>query len=249
MKLGKFMNKLLLMCCLLVCNKGLAEEMGQYGPFRKLANNSVLEDIDAHVNPRHGVYYRHATHHVWGHECTHAINSDLRLANLGHNCFYLLNDRWYKLKLVQGQTLKDVAKNIPLNLHSPLYKTYLVDSIRDWNDMPTYLFDEWSAYINGLSVIRDYGQKDIHEQGWRAALFCVYSLCVIYTYDINNVDYDRADYIKFAQIQINRCFPLLDKKADFIYNTRLSEPESAQLKKWIVDNFGPATYLKLIGEY
>lgn len=246
----KFMRFLIVL--LLLAQFCQAEEK-HYGSVRKVENSSILADIDAHVDPKHGTYYRDASLSTWGHECTHAINADLRIKELGqtgqlYNCFYLLNNKYYRLKQYPGVRLEEVGQIVPKSLRSaPIYKTYFVDSLRDWNDTPTYIFDEHSAYINGTYVTREYELPE-NSSGQFAALFSVYSCCVLMTYDSKNVNYDRADYVNFLKIQIDRLSPKL-KDSDFVYAKHLDfEPDCVILRKYIRDNFGEKYYRKLFGE-
>jgi hypothetical protein len=54
-----------------------------------------------------------------------------------------------------------VAPLIPQNLRSTRYRLYLISQARSWNNQPTYLFDEWVAYINGTEAGIDQVNKGL----------------------------------------------------------------------------------------
>lgn len=86
------------------------------------------------------------------HETTHGINSEVRneyflKLKKKVNAFYCLDGR---AVIVEEPNMKksQVDKFIPAVLRSYRYNLYIVGQ-KDWDDTPTYLCDEWSAYVNG----------------------------------------------------------------------------------------------------
>ncbi|MFA5758549.1 MAG: hypothetical protein WC942_04205 [Clostridia bacterium] len=114
-------------------------------PVRNMPGNSILIDVQNQLVSGHP--YNDPDPITTVHECTHGINS--RLRGLYHKpSFYVLKNRAFIFHEVPG-TLRDVANKIPINLRGDVYKLYLVDSRRWWNDTPSYVFDEFVAYTNG----------------------------------------------------------------------------------------------------
>lgn len=116
----------------------------------------VLTDIERHIDPKHGTQYRFKDLTVWGHETTHGVNSDIRMtiAKHGQNGFYCLDNRAMVLTEPRCR-ITDVAPLVPQAVRGGRYNLYLVQQARSWNDMPTYILDEWVAYINGCEVAAD----------------------------------------------------------------------------------------------
>ncbi len=110
------------------------------------------------------------------HECTHGINSRLRWL-YGKPSFYVLNNKAIILDEPKG-TLAKVANRIPVDSRGKLYQLYLVDARQWWNEQPTYVFDEFSCYINGAQARRELGRTDRKEAIEFMAEFIVYSVCV-----------------------------------------------------------------------
>jgi len=110
------------------------------------------------------------------HECTHGINSRLRGLH-GKPSFYVLNNKAIILEEPKG-ILRSIAEKIPVDYRGKTYQTYLVDARRWWNEQPTYIFDEFSAYINGAQARRDLGRTDRGEAIEFMGEFIVYAVCV-----------------------------------------------------------------------
>lgn len=127
-------------------------------PKQKSSHNSrygpVLTDIVEHLPSKYGNKYDDSSLTTTGHETLHGINSELRnnhAAGRNMNGFYCLND---KAAFIENPkvTIGDVAKRVPSSLRFSRYQLYLVQQRQGWDDTPTYLIDEWIAYIGGAEV-------------------------------------------------------------------------------------------------
>lgn len=125
---------------------------------KSLDDSSIYNDvISRQLDPFGNQNGRHTNVH----ETAHGIHSDLRneyQKKLGYECnaFYCLNGRAVVLK-DPNFYIKDITKNIPKSLRSYRYHLYFVEQLKDWNDMPTYVLDEWTAYILGSEcAVEDY---------------------------------------------------------------------------------------------
>jgi hypothetical protein len=50
---------------------------------------------------------------------------------------------------------------------------------QSWNEQPSYVFDEWCAYTNGLEARYRLGIRDRQETGRYAAEFIAYAVCTL----------------------------------------------------------------------
>lgn len=103
------------------------------------------------------------------HETVHGINSELRnhfkiKLNKNVNGFYAGAGKGIIIQNPAIQ-LRDVIPYIPSILRGYRYNLYFVKQLGDWNEVPTYPIDEWSAYIAGAEcAVDDKKQKLNHEK-------------------------------------------------------------------------------------
>jgi len=90
------------------------------------------------------------------HESIHWVNSQLR-NRYGRPCFYLGSGKFVCLKNEPRTTLATVARQV--EFRGGVYDLYLVRQqtpmaagMGDWNQQPSYLMDEWSAYLGASRV-------------------------------------------------------------------------------------------------
>lgn len=167
------------------------------------ADGSVLSDTI-----RHCVRWKEmsdSSKTTTAHECTHGINAEMRNkvgvsyetefkdglsmpitvqgygAGQAVNAFYVLNGRGVVLN-EPGIRKRDVAKNIPSALRGDRFSTYITGQPA-WDGQPLYIFDEWSAYVNGARCGIDMvgrGQNPDKSDLMRGPLeFSIYSLALM----------------------------------------------------------------------
>jgi hypothetical protein len=149
-----------------------------------------------------GHQYRDSDRIGWAHETTHGINSDLRqkfgknmmevilddyvpsitvfkCVDLGQrvNGFYCLENR-AAIIVEPNVTIGAVAKLVPKSLRGDVYKLYLVDMARSWDDTPLYICDEWSAYTSGSACRLDLGIKERQETVQYMMEFDIYAIAL-----------------------------------------------------------------------
>jgi hypothetical protein len=115
-----------------------------WGPF--------LNDIENHLPGRYGDRYASADGITHAHETTHAINSHLtnHCNDTGQSAygFYVGADR--AAVIVEPRLkLSQVAAVIPRALRGSRYDLYFIRQQKYFEDRPLYVFDEWTAYVNG----------------------------------------------------------------------------------------------------
>jgi hypothetical protein len=115
-----------------------------WGPF--------LLDIDSHLPEEFGDHYSSRDLITHAHETTHGINTYLtnRYNRTGKPAygFYVGDDR--AIVLVEPKVkLSQVAALIPKSVRGSRYKLYLDEQRQYFENHPLYIFDEWTAYVNG----------------------------------------------------------------------------------------------------
>lgn len=141
-----------------------------------------LTDVDKHREINEDTVYGDVLSHSFGepygdrygrrinvHETSHGITSELRnfyekALKRKLNVFYILNGKCIVLE-ESSIDMRSVTQYIPKNLRSYRYDLYFVKGIVDWNDMPSYIIDEWNSYIlAGKSSVEDFHNGLIREK-------------------------------------------------------------------------------------
>jgi hypothetical protein len=120
----------------------------------EILGNDNLSDILRHCEKDSFKEFHGRT--TQAHETVHIINSFARneMFSKGRkrtNVFYCGQG---KALVVENPSfnLTHVSNFIPGVLRGPRHKLYLVNQLEHWGDTPTYLLDEWSAYIAGAET-------------------------------------------------------------------------------------------------
>jgi len=144
----------------------------------------TLRDVLAHLPPKDAAAARDPKSPedlvTWAHEATHFVNS--RLSTTKTRGFYTLFDQGWRLPLTKRTTLTHVADAIPEKLRGRTFKTYLIDSRRDWDTYPLYLFDELVAYQSGTIVRQELGwakRRETEEFMAELAIYAAYMVEVV----------------------------------------------------------------------
>ncbi len=155
---GEFRSGCLLLACWLSSSIDSASaEWIEVPPLRQVQTTqlgNVLADIESRMPTGH--VYRDQDMVTWAHETTHGINSRLRVAQKRPrvNVFYVTHGRAIVLAEPRVK-LAHVAAAVPPRLRGGVYQLYLQQSLRDWNDSPLYVLDEWMGYTNGTAALVD----------------------------------------------------------------------------------------------
>lgn len=198
----------------------------------------------------------HAGRHVNVHETAHGIHSDLRneyQEKLGYRCnaFYCLKGKAVVLK-EPNITIKDIKKYIPKNLKSYRYNLYFVEQLKDWNDVPTYILDEWNAYILGSECAVDDYQKKIDTPKSDAVSGCldfsIYSIATAMAVKELDPDYwqknpEFKEFIKYNLKRAETAFFLgkdvfKSSAQDKLLDSFLNDKESGNLKNFMKEELG-----------
>lgn len=125
---------------------------------------TALTDIVRHLHPTYGSQYDYPDDRItWGTLVSHGISSHLRFAynvtGKPANGFYVMKDR-ATLVVEPAIHLADVAPRVPASLRGARFQSAVVGPVKDWNDMPTFILEQWIASTNGSEV-----GIDLVEQG------------------------------------------------------------------------------------
>jgi hypothetical protein len=93
------------------------------------------------------------------HETVHGINNQLRnqykiQLKKNINGFYAGHGRGIIIENPK-LTIRDIIPYIPNSVRGYRFNLYFVQQLGDWNDVPTYPIDEWTAYIAGAECAVD----------------------------------------------------------------------------------------------
>lgn len=144
-------------------------------PTREPVGDHFLERIDCRVPPPVTFFdysinknrtinfsaelneYRQKRDYItWGHEATHFINSNIRYNKIGYNGLYLVSlNQGFLLKEPEHIHILSVWTSIPKENRCDVYDLYFEQS-KSWRDKPLYVYDEFSAYVNGACVASQY---------------------------------------------------------------------------------------------
>jgi hypothetical protein len=198
----------------------------------KEKNALFLTDVDRHRNINENTVYGDVLSHSLGepygdrfgrrinvHETSHGITSELRnfyqkALNKKLNVFYILNSKCIVLE-ESNIDMRLVTTYIPKNLRSYRYNLYFVKGLQDWNDMPSYIIDEWNSYILGsMSAVEDFNNGILNEKvdDVSGCLdFSIYSVCFAMAVKEHHKDYWNSypqfkNTVKYLLIKAEKTF-------------------------------------------
>jgi len=205
-------------------------------PLREVRDlGPVLTDVESHLNPGHP--YRDADPLTWTHEGLHGVNSLLRNK---HGCpaFYVLENRCVLLQEPKT-TLSKVAAAVPVSLRGRVYRLYLIEQQRYWQNEPSYCFDELTAYAASAEAAK---QRKVYDRGATdfALELTVYSTCVPMVSKSNDPRMKA-----FLRLEIERVVNL-SKHSDYLDQLR-AEPDAKALRAFMVRYYGSTWTKKVLG--
>jgi hypothetical protein len=191
------------------------------------------------------------------HETVHGIHSDVRNEyekKLGYrlNALYCLDGNVILLKEPKI-TIRHVIKYVPEELRSYRWNLYFVQQLSNWDDQPTYILDEWIAYILGSKCAVNDHELGINTHRSDAVSGCldfsIYSVAFAMAVKEHDPNYWR-DYpefketIKYHLIQAEKTLGAgLDvsafnsEKQDSLYNNLLHHINGEDMRKFLLDEF------------
>jgi hypothetical protein len=164
----------------------------------------TLRDIARHLPPQDVLKARHDDDLItWAHEAHHFLNS--RLSDAHKRGFYLLDNSVWRFPIPENTRLSMVAAEIPDTARGTVFKTYLIDSQKDWDAIPLYVFDEATAYWSGAMVRQEIGRKDRQETERFGVELLVYSMYAAQEIcKRESDDYPKQELLEFLDLLIAR---------------------------------------------
>lgn len=164
----------------------------------------TMKDIARHLPPQDILKARHDDDMItWAHEAHHFLNS--RLSDSRKRGFYLLDNSVWRFPMPEHTRLSMVAAAIPDSARGQVYKTYLIDSQKDWDSIPLYMFDEAVAYWSGAMVRQEIGRKDRQETERFGVELLVYSMYMVQEMcKRESEDYPKQELLDFLDLLIAR---------------------------------------------
>jgi hypothetical protein len=141
---------------------------------------------------------------TWAHEASHFVNS--RLSGTKHRAFYTLEGEAWRVPLTEKTTLDHVAATIPAAMRGKTFKTYLVDSKKDWGSYPLYLFDELIAYQHGAMVRQELNwtrRRETEEFMGELAVYSAYMVDEVCRREGD--EYPVGQLVEFYGVLLERC--------------------------------------------
>jgi hypothetical protein len=191
------------------------------------------------------------------HETAHGIHSDVRNKyekelKTQLNAFYCLDGNVILLKDPKV-TMRHVVKYVPSNLRSYRWNLYFVDQLQYWDDKPTYILEEWVAYILGSKCAVDDAQKGIviHKSDAVSGCldFSIYAVALAMTVKNHDPEYwenypDFKEMIRYNLIQAEKTLGAgLDisefnsEKQDLLYSNLLYSKDGEEIRQFLIDEF------------
>lgn len=195
--------------------------------------------------------------HINVHETAHGIHSDLRneyekLLKYRLNAFYSLNGNVIILK-ESNITIRHVVKFVPLKLRSYRWNLYFVEKLPDWNDQPSYILDEWVAYILGSKCAVEDNNKNIATIKSDAVSGCldfsIYAVAFAMAVKTHDNEYWKnnpqfKEVIKYYLIQAEKTLgegleieAFNSEQQDNLYRNFLYDQEAKDIRQFLLDHF------------
>lgn len=191
------------------------------------------------------------------HETVHGIHSDYRNEYQKHlkynlNALYCLDGNIVIVR-EPNITIRHVVKYIPKNLQSYRYQLYFVQQLADWNDAPTYILDEWVAYILGSKCAVEDHKKGINTHKSDAVSGCldfsIYATAFAMAVKEHDPEYwekypEFKEIIHYHLIQAEKTLgqgldirEFNSEKQDALYNSLLYDYDSKNIRDFLFTEF------------
>ena len=166
----------------------------------------ALTDLVTHLPASYGTQYDVPDDFPsWGRVVTVGIDNFLtnyqNVTGKTAGGFYLMKNRFTLVVEPPATKLASVATYVPVSLRGSRYQDSLVQPLTNWNDTPTYVFDDWVSYTNGSEVgveLVKNGSYNVQTDGVAANLeLTVYSLAL----GLAVATLDAAYYASYTQFR------------------------------------------------
>lgn len=223
--------------------------------YREYSENDIYSDVLSHSKQKpHGDKDGRYTS---VHETAHGIHNELRqqykpLLKKSINGFYCLNGR---VAIVDDPHIKirHVQRYIPEVLRSSRYKLYLEDQLVYWDDVPTYILDEWNCYVLGAECAVDDFKRNRQLEKTNAVSgaleFSIYSTALAMAVKENDPIFWRTNtqfksFIKYNLIRSERVFSagayvpeFHNKEQERLQRTLLNHKDAEPIREFLKTEF------------
>jgi hypothetical protein len=145
-----------------------------------------------------------------------------------------------------NSSVSAAARQVPSTLRGSVFNLYMVEQARSWDDISTYIFDEWVAYTNGSAVRLDLGIKERGETVTFMTEFSVYSICLAAA-----CKSDDTQFKGFLKWHLSRAMDIYNKSnvgGAQAYWTKFKEnADSENLRGFCKSYFGESWTHKVLG--
>lgn len=219
--------------------------------YHNLLSDCIYSDVLSHSkdNPFGNAHGRYTNVH----ETAHGIHSELRNQyRNNYNAFYCLKGQAVLLKN-PNLKIRHVSKYIPSVLRSSRYKTYFINQLSDWDDVPTYILDEWNCYLLGAECAVDdhYRQRDLdHTDAVSGAFeFSIYSVALAMAIKDIDTEYwsSYPQFKKFIRYNLHRSSKAFEtgslvpafryKEQDRLQQALLNDPDAEPIRLFLKNEF------------
>ncbi len=211
------------------------------------AKHVVLYDTESHITAGHAYYGISESNTV--HETTHGINSVLRIKH-EKPAFYCLDDIVYLLDNTKSTRITHALQFVNRDLAGDAYQHYMVEQrfphpkfpgSLGWDDYPFYIFDEWSAYINGVECVVELiksGNFVITADTYRPTLgkalqMAAYSAAVIAAIITYERGYEINQVVELWNFQYTRTLALLNVSNELKHRKLYDPAHNVYLDKFV----------------
>lgn len=190
------------------------------------------------------------------HETTHMITSDLRNAHRQSsgkkvNGFYVTQGKGV---IVEEPKIRksDMIPFVPQSLKSYRYSLYVAGS-HTWDDTPTYIFDEWVAYVNGgMTGVDDVAKGKNREQTDAVSGcldFSIYSVAICMATEAKDPQFFQSNdqFKRFVRWHLQRAYetyeagaklePFKNAKQEELLVALRTSPDAQRMRDFITKHF------------
>lgn len=224
---------------------------------RDVKTDSVLCEIVSYsVEPPFGSKHGRPTN---AHETAHGIHASYRNKHTTPgrrvNALYMRDGR---IAIVEEPDFLIEHIDVPEVLRSYRYPLYFQHQLRDWNDTPLYVLDEWVAYVcGGETAVDDWDRCgcDTDEDSVSGCLeFSIYAVALYLTAKERVPEYLERDpqlknVISYTLTRAQAAFyagreVFESSRQDKLYEALQSHPDAAAVRKCLREEFGGAFLLE-----
>lgn len=183
------------------------------------------------------------------HENIHFINAEYSNLTFGRQrAFYITGERRVFYSNRPKLFKSDVKTFVPMPLRGSRYVTY-IEGQAGWNDVPTYIMDEWVAYIGGgMVALEDFENKthrEISDRVSGALEFSIYTTALCMAIQENDPEFweRETEFRTFVKSMLVKSHDLFQRgrfvkdfqsqKQEDLYRALRESPEGEKLRAFL----------------